>query len=127
MATRLRSDINVTPLVDIVFVLLIVFLTLVPVLPRALAADLPQPGGGSPGEALRLTLLADGNLVADGRAVSARDLTDLVRRRGGRIVLQVDPDLPFQRAASAMDRLEGLRPGARIAVTTGAPRPGVLP
>ena len=43
MDGRLRSDIKVTPLVDIVLVLLIVFITLVPALPTALATVLPRP------------------------------------------------------------------------------------
>ncbi|HLY42191.1 MAG TPA: biopolymer transporter ExbD [Terracidiphilus sp.] len=39
---QLRDDINVTPLIDVLFVLLILFMVIAPVLPHGLAAALPQ-------------------------------------------------------------------------------------
>ena len=37
------SDINVTPMIDILLVLLIIFMVIVPVTPKGLAAMVPQP------------------------------------------------------------------------------------
>ena len=123
MDSRLRSDINVTPLVDIVFVLLIVFLTLMPVLPRALEARLPHPGPGKAGPALRLALLAGGGLELDGHTTSLSELPALVRASTGPVVLRVDPSLPFHRATEVMDLVKGIRPEVRMAVVSAPERP----
>ncbi|MFP5235914.1 MAG: ExbD/TolR family protein [Acidobacteriota bacterium] len=40
---ELRGEINVTPMIDVLLVLLIIFMVIVPVLPRGLNAALPQP------------------------------------------------------------------------------------
>ncbi len=123
MDTRLRSEINVTPLVDIVLVLLIVFIVLVPVLPRALAATLPVAGAGKAGPPLRLALLADGGLLLDGRAIPLAELPVHVRGTTGPVLLKVDPSLPFHRATEVMDAVKGVRPEARLALVSAPEGP----
>ncbi len=113
MPASLRSEINVTPLVDIVLVLLIVFITLVPALPRALAAVLPRPG--PPGTApapLRLVLSADGAVGVEGRPGIGWE--DALRGCQGRLVLKVPPELPLSVPAGLLDRIQGVRPGAKV-------------
>lgn len=116
MDARLRSDINVTPLVDIVLVLLIVFITLVPALPTALATVLPGPEPGREGPALHLALGADGGLELDGRATSLAELPALLRASSGPVHLRVDPSLPFHRATEVLDLVRGARPEARLSL-----------
>lgn len=115
MAARLRSDINVAPLVDIVLVLLIVFMTLVPALPRVLSATLPRQGRGGPSfPLLRLTLTQEGRLeVADQPDGS---LAAALARQPERILLRVHPDLPLSAPTRVLDQIEGLRPGTKVAV-----------
>jgi len=45
-SNQLRGDINVTPMIDILLVLLIIFMVIVPVLPHGLHAALPKPSTG---------------------------------------------------------------------------------
>ncbi len=123
MDARLRRDINVTPLVDIVLVLLIVFITLVPTLPTALATVLPRPGPGREGPVLRLDLVASGALELDGRPIALADLPARVRASSGLVRLRVDPSLPFHRATEVLDLVKGVRPEARLSVV--AAREGI--
>ena len=65
---RAKSEINVTPLIDIVLVLLIVFIVMVPSLSKVLPVAVPQvvrcPGSTGP----RLGDSSRGGLVAQGRS-----------------------------------------------------------
>lgn len=118
MAMKLRADINVTPLVDIVLVLLIVFITLVPALPRVLDAALPRAGGAGQGAPpVRLTLRADGGLDLDGTPVTLAELPGRIRATHGRVLLQVHPSLPFHRATGVLDVVKEARPEAIPALT----------
>jgi len=45
---RAVSEINVTPLIDVLLVLLIIFMVIVPVAPKGLKALAPQPPKGNP-------------------------------------------------------------------------------
>lgn len=115
MATKLRSDINVTPLVDIVLVLLIVFIVLVPTLSRVLSAVLPGQGEGSaPLSRLELRLDREGRLEMAGHADESWKAAVLAHR--GRIVLRVHRDLPFSAPTRVLDDIEGLRPGTKVAL-----------
>jgi len=119
MSSALRSDINVTPLVDIVLVLLIVFMTLVPALPGALAATLPGESRGAPAPPLlRLVLARDGTLHVTGHPGAS--LATALGHGPDRILLEVHPDLPLSAPTKVLDEIQGLRPGTRVAVVAGS-------
>ena len=68
------SEINTTPLVDVMLVLLIMFIITIPMTSHKVPVDLPTSGGGTPPPAHRLDLDAAGRLYWDGQAISAGTL-----------------------------------------------------
>ena len=73
------AEINTTPLVDVMLVLLIMFILIIPVSTHKVPLDLPTTGGGAPPETHRLDLDAAGRLFFDGRAVGPSELTRRLR------------------------------------------------
>ncbi len=110
-ARALQADINITPLIDIVLVLLIVFIVMVPVLTRKHDAALPREGGGAaPGTPLVLTVLKGGGLQLQQEPLEAEALVSrlaeaLARQPadGRKVFVKVDGDQPFQRTVVALD------------------------
>jgi biopolymer transport protein ExbD len=69
------ADINVTPLVDVMLVLLIIFMVTVPPLSYPIQVDLPQPNRtppptGNPPEPIRVRIDAGGSVTWNGTPVS---------------------------------------------------------
>jgi biopolymer transport protein ExbD len=116
---KAKSEINVTPLIDVVLVLLIVFIVLVPSLTRALpvalprlakpaAAPLPDPRNPP----LVVTLDAQGRLLLQeqviGLAGLAQALAPGVQRQPAglrRVFLKVDGDQTWQRVVDVLDQI----------------------
>jgi biopolymer transport protein TolR len=107
------SEINVTPLVDIMLVLLIIMMLVAPLLDGAPVA-LPEARHTVPKpDTQRQTvvhLTAAGALYVDNVAVAAPDLvgrvTASLERKPERVVyLKADADAPYQAVMAVMDRL----------------------
>jgi biopolymer transport protein ExbD len=62
------ADINITPLVDVLLVLLIIFMVAAPTLTKSVGFDLPQRSPPSPvkPERIRLAIAADGSIALNG-------------------------------------------------------------
>jgi biopolymer transport protein TolR len=124
-----KSDINITPLIDIVLVLLIVFIVLVPSLAKATNAVLPTLDPGRLTERptpLVVSLDAEGRLFLQQDAIPWNELPErlapslLLQPLGGRkVFLKVDGSLPHGHAVRAMDMI---RVGADLARTRTALR-----
>ena len=82
------AEINITPLVDVLLVLLIIFLVASPVLVRHIELPLPQAVPPTPvkiePEPLRLTLDASGALRLDGRELGWSALQGVLRIEAAR-------------------------------------------
>lgn len=93
MAAKLGSgedepivDINVTPLVDIVLVVLIIFMVAAPLMEKSIKITLPEAATGEENEAssLGLTLTADGSLFLDGEPIDEASLRGFIRAEKAR-------------------------------------------
>ncbi len=69
----LSSEINMTPLIDVLLVMLIIFMVIVPVMPRGLESALPSGASAGPAEeASDRPVLVQVNPGPDGGAVHRR-------------------------------------------------------
>jgi biopolymer transport protein ExbD len=105
---RAFAEINITPLVDVMLVLLVIFMIAAPALSHTLDWQLPQ---GYPPKTLPTTLTLDvqsGDVLSlDGQALSRRDLATLLTTAAARdpglvVKVQVDPEAEYSAAVSAM-------------------------
>ncbi|HJW74755.1 MAG: biopolymer transporter ExbD [Anaeromyxobacter sp. RBG_16_69_14] len=100
-----KSDINVTPLVDVVLVLLIIFMVITPLLQRGKAVQLPRAKvvselkhGGDP---ILLSVTPDGRTWLDKVEVPRKDLAEaltgeMVVRPGAPLVVKADRTLAYK-------------------------------
>jgi biopolymer transport protein TolR len=113
---RLSSEINVTPLIDVLLVMLIIFMVIVPVMPRGLESALPSVGSAGHAEqaADRPILVeveegpTDVRYVVDGVStqrteVAARLLELLSQRSVRQVLLKADARLDFGVVAGVID------------------------
>ncbi len=111
----LSSEINVTPLIDVLLVLLIIFMVIVPVMPRGLNSVLPSastPGVAEATDPSILVQIEQGETAVryfvDGvgmeRADVAPRLLELLSRRSvRRVLLKADAKLDFGVVAGVID------------------------
>jgi biopolymer transport protein ExbD len=122
---ELKSEINVTPLVDVMLVLLVIFMVVTPLLRRQLPVELPiaeHAANPSSPKQVTLTAAADGRLVLDDEPVDDGALAERLRalfatRAEKTIFLAADRTLPYSRVVDLMDtcRAAGIE---RIGVVT---------
>jgi biopolymer transport protein TolR len=111
----LHADPNVTPLADVLLVLLIIFMVIVPVTPRGLAAILPQPPKSAqrePSNPIVVEVLAsrsgpvyqiNGQSV-EGTAGLVSALGRVYATRADKVLfVKGDPGLSFAAVADAID------------------------
>ena len=114
---NVKSDINVTPLVDVVLVLLIIFLVTMPILMKDISIDIPKKADDSiPTEVLPDQLMIewknDGRLLVNGEEVNRTELATKVkekleRRREKVVFVDFDDSVRYGDAVSVMDTCRG--------------------
>jgi biopolymer transport protein TolR len=110
-----KSDINVTPLVDVMLVLLIIVILIAPMLQKGVDVTLPEAnnGGDKPDTAdqtvvqvdARANLYVNGNPFASQEEVVTRLQAILETAKDKTLYLKGDKDAPYSAIMSMMDAL----------------------
>ena len=108
------SEINVTPFVDVMMVLLIIFMVTAPMMDSGLDVDLPQAKQvdnlPTDAEHLVLTVREDGALFLDTYQVQLEELETrlsmLVKDKGRSLFLQADKSVPYGIVVDVMGRIK---------------------
>ena len=125
----LMSEINVTPLVDVMLVLLVVFIVTAPLLTQAVGINLPKTArtaaATSVDHPLVLSINKTGEVALNGHPTPSGELEAALRRladhgRHKRIQLEADAAVPYGTVARVMASVE--RAGfSSLAVITRQP------
>ncbi len=107
---EVMNEINMTPLVDVMLVLLIIFIITVPVMKHAVNVELPQASSQREDikpETLRLSVDAAGAYYLNGAPVSDEALPALLQAEGARspqpdLHINGDKAVRYERVAKAM-------------------------
>lgn len=107
---RFLSEVNVTPFVDVMLVLLIIFMVTAPMMTQGLEVDLPKTRAVSvlpkDNESIVLTVKADGALFLDKYQVELGDLEGQVRQlvtdQKKQLFLRADQSVPYGTVVKVM-------------------------
>ena len=109
--TRLVSEINVTPFVDVMLVLLIVFMVAAPLLTVGVDVNLPKTAAGAlPSESeepLTVTLTAEGGIVIQTTEIPEAEFLTRLRgvaqeRSDDKVFLRADGSISYSRVMQVM-------------------------
>jgi biopolymer transport protein ExbD len=103
------SEINVTPLVDVMLVLLIIFMITAPLLTHRIRIDLPQPNRNvqpplNPPEPIKLQIRADGSIFWNSLPVTISELkaqlaVTAVKNPQPELQINASPNVEYQNVA----------------------------
>ncbi|MBS0291064.1 MAG: biopolymer transporter ExbD [Proteobacteria bacterium] len=118
-ADEVMNEINMTPLVDVMLVLLIIFIITVPVMKHAVPVDLPRASNEREvvkPETIRLSVTADGKYHWNETAISDEELEPRLQAEARKdpqpdLHIRGDKDVRYERVAQAMSAAQ--RAGVR--------------
>ena len=131
-ASAPMKDINVTPLVDVMLVLLVIFIITAPLLSGSLNLELPSadaPAASRQGVPVDVALDSQSVLTVDGQAVDLKQLAAALSLRAAdgaasEVQLRIDKSVPYGRVAELMGLLQkaGL---TKVALAVQPPAPKI--
>ncbi len=102
------SEINVTPFVDVMLVLLIIFMVTAPLLQQGIDVNLPQAKGKelAPTERVVITVKRDGKIYLDKTSTTMNELKSRLASISNRdVFLKADKDVPYGIVVEVMGEL----------------------
>ena len=130
--SRPMAEINVTPFVDVMMVLLIIFMVAAPLMTVGVEVELPQTAAnslsGDDEEPLTVTVTATGAVSIQESPVSRDDLVNRLQaiaaeRDSNRIFLRADGAVPYAQVMEVMGALNrGGFPNIGLVTEPGGPR-----
>jgi biopolymer transport protein TolR len=111
---RPMSEINMTPLIDVMLVLLVIFMITAPLITTSLKLELPRADGAAPSEApafISVALDARGQLFFGGEALDRAALAQRLAEAAGRdpqpeVQLRADRQVPYGEVASLLGLIQ---------------------
>ena len=105
--SKVNSNINVTPMVDVMLVLLIIFMVITPMLQKGVTVDLAKANNPKPmpdaekEDALIVAVMKDGSIFFDTQRVAPEELTQKVKDRLDRMSNKNDKEVYVKADARA--------------------------
>lgn len=105
------SEINVTPLVDVMLVLLIIFMVTAPLLQQGIDVNLPKAKGKDlpPEERINIVMKRGGEIYMNDRPVSGPELMkslSALSRLNPNVFLKADRDVPYGMVVEVMGQIK---------------------
>ena len=113
-----KSDINMTPMIDVLLVLIIIFMVITPITPKGLEALVPQPPppnakpNASDQRTVVISIDSDHKMMINAEATDEAHLgarlEEIFKTRAERVVfVKGDPQIEFSWVAKAIDTAHG--------------------
>lgn len=126
---RPMSDINMTPLIDVMLVLLVIFMVTAPLMTSSLKLDLPQAKGAQPADSpafIGIAVDAQGQLFFGDEPLADEAFTARIRSaaKGNpqlEVQLRADRAVPYGRVAAVIDLVQQVGLNRIGFVTENAP------